>query len=466
MKNTLYIICLLLLAVPAAFADAEIDAVQLNRQNGELVFRIDASSQFQFTHQTEEAKDGKPFRVIIDLFPAIHKLGQKSFFDLPPKMVKAIRSSQYAVDPNKTVRVVLDLNEESVYRIEKTGNSVFVYIPDSKGSDFPVWSSVDNLKLQSPAEKPPILVKKEEPKPQKTAAVVTKPKEEAKQTPQVAAAPETTFYKPQSSGPVEQDWLQPKAQKPVVVKAEEKPAAEKKVTAQSSETAKPVAEVIKTSQPTSPDKPVKKEENKPAEKAALKTELAASGSSPAQNNNKAAAPVVNPEPVQTDEAQPESADNIPAQENPAQLVVQEQPEEEQDEEDEKSTSRFRRQPAFPAKLKGTIVAEFPKRMVIKYTPGISRDPFASLMDETKQSDGPMDKRIPDVETTHLVGVLESSDGQNRALLEDMEGYGFILKSGDKVKKGYVSQIYSDKALFQIFEYGWSRTVALHLEDNE
>ncbi len=71
-----------------------------------------------------------------------------------------------------------------------------------------------------------------------------------------------------------------------------------------------------------------------------------------------------------------------------------------------------------------------------------------------------------METARLVGILESSDGQNRALLEDIDGYGFILKSGDKVKKGYVSQIYSDKALFQIFEYGWSRSVALHLDDNE
>jgi len=155
-----------------------------------------------------------------------------------------------------------------------------------------------------------------------------------------------------------------------------------------------------------------------------------------------------------------------APENPAQLVVEEKPEPQKKKSAKKPTSRFRRQPAFPAKLKGTIVAEFPKRMVIKYKPGISRDPFASLINETKKSNSPLDKKIPDVETARLVGILESSDGQNRALLEDIDGYGFILKSGDKVKKGYVSQIYSDKALFQIFEYGWSRSVALHLDDNE
>jgi len=132
----------------------------------------------------------------------------------------------------------------------------------------------------------------------------------------------------------------------------------------------------------------------------------------------------------------------------------------------KSTSRFRRKPAFTNKMKGTIVAEFPKRLVIKYRGGSPRDPFASLLDkDAGNDDKPNAQKIPDIETSRLVGVLESSDGKNRALLEDVDGYGYILKSGDKVKKGYVSKIYSNKALFQLFEYGWSRTVALRLNEN-
>ena len=134
--------------------------------------------------------------------------------------------------------------------------------------------------------------------------------------------------------------------------------------------------------------------------------------------------------------------------------------------DKKSTSRFRRKPAFSSKLKGTIVAEFPKRMVIKYRAGSATDPFASLIEkEASDADKPMARKIPNVETSRLVGVLESSGGKNRALLEDVDGYGYILKPGDKVRKGYVSKIYSDKALFQLFEYGWSRTVALRLNDD-
>ena len=61
-----------------------------------------------------------------------------------------------------------------------------------------------------------------------------------------------------------------------------------------------------------------------------------------------------------------------------------------------------------------------------------------------------------------VGIIEAGSS-NRALFEDKDGYGYILKSGDKVKNGYVLRVESDRVYFQIFEYGWSRTVALQIE---
>ena len=45
-----------------------------------------------------------------------------------------------------------------------------------------------------------------------------------------------------------------------------------------------------------------------------------------------------------------------------------------------------------------------------------------------------------------------------------DGFGFILKSGDKVRNGYVLRVETDRVYFQIFEYGWSRTVALQLDN--
>jgi hypothetical protein len=132
--------------------------------------------------------------------------------------------------------------------------------------------------------------------------------------------------------------------------------------------------------------------------------------------------------------------------------------------DKKSTSRFRRSPTVSRKIKGTMVAEFPKRLVVKYKTKHYRDPFATLINQGQLSSSPIEQKIPNVEGLRLVGILESEGGKNRALLEDANGYGYILKSGDRVKKGYVLRIESDRVYFQIFEYGWSRTLALHIEE--
>jgi hypothetical protein len=132
--------------------------------------------------------------------------------------------------------------------------------------------------------------------------------------------------------------------------------------------------------------------------------------------------------------------------------------------DKKSTSRFRRNPVVSKKIKGTMVAEFPTRMVVKYNTKQYRDPFATLINEAQVSNSPIEQTVPNVEGLRLVGVIESDGGKNSALLEDANGYGYILKTGDRVKKGYVLRIETDRVYFQIFEYGWSRTLALHLED--
>jgi hypothetical protein len=128
-----------------------------------------------------------------------------------------------------------------------------------------------------------------------------------------------------------------------------------------------------------------------------------------------------------------------------------------------STARFRRSSATSIKTKGTMVAEFPQRLVIKYESDIYRDPFATLLDDERTYNSPVEQRIPNVEGLKLVGVLESVDAANRALFEDKDGYSYILKSGDKVRSGYVLRVEADCVYFQVFEYGWSRTVALTME---
>ena len=129
------------------------------------------------------------------------------------------------------------------------------------------------------------------------------------------------------------------------------------------------------------------------------------------------------------------------------------------------TSRFRRSPTSPGKIKGTLVAEFPKRLVIKYRTGNNRDPFETLINDSKKYNNPVEKRVPNVEGLHLVGVIEAEGGANSALFEDKSGYGYILSEGDKVQNGYVLRVEYDRVYFQIFEYGWSRTFALNIDED-
>ncbi|MBI5266119.1 MAG: hypothetical protein HY851_02690 [candidate division Zixibacteria bacterium] len=133
--------------------------------------------------------------------------------------------------------------------------------------------------------------------------------------------------------------------------------------------------------------------------------------------------------------------------------------------DSANTARFRRHPLTAAQIKGTMIAQFPQRLVIKYQSSGARDPFQTLIDETRTFNSPTKQGVPNIDGLHLVGVIISRKGGNRALLQDKSGYSYMLGSGDKVRNGYVVRIQSDRVYFQIFEYGWSRTVSLKIDES-
>ncbi len=123
----------------------------------------------------------------------------------------------------------------------------------------------------------------------------------------------------------------------------------------------------------------------------------------------------------------------------------------------------RQQPtAAPAQEKrmspGVKIESIPKKTMVYRTSNF-RDPFVSLVGASL---GHLSTELPALENLTLVGVLSDIDG-NRALLEDAEGNGYILMPNDKVKNGYLVSVSETKAIFQITEYGWTRTVALELD---
>lgn len=518
-----------LLTAGQVFA-SKVTNVELSCADGATLASINVDGAFRFTHQTEEAKDGKPFRIIVDVLSARHGLGAYTFTELPTCPIVGIRSSQYSVAPEEVVRIVFDMDNERVYRVDADNKRITIVIPDKEAPKFAAWSTVSLLTSQEKPTAPVVASPKAgspaavasateskqksaqelnksidqdrlaslqdnksttaEPKKPPVATVAPVVKAEAKPTPVIAQKPQApTETKPvvkqevpvarptrtltrvsdsgeSYGGPVYTPSVPASEKSPVVAQAE-KPvttpkAVEKPVVAQAEKpvTVQKVAEnpvAVKNAEPTKtePTKAVaslpKAESLTAVEPAEPKGDKKTAETAEVVVNDNAAseAPVAV---VEDDDSDEVDENELKAGEKEA------------DPADKKSaTSRFRRSPTESKKIKGTLVAEFPKRLVIKYKSSGWRDPFLTLIDETKTDNNPVERRVPNVEGLKLVGIIEAGVESNRALFEDKDGYGYILQTGDKVQKGYVLRVESDRVYFQIFEYGWSRTVALNLE---
>ncbi|UCE24544.1 MAG: AMIN domain-containing protein [Candidatus Zixiibacteriota bacterium] len=464
---TFAVVAVALLAAGQAYA-SEVTSVELKYADGSTVARINVDGAIRFTHQTEVAKDGKPFRVIVDILSATHKLGTNNFMSLPDCPVKSIRSSQYSVKPEPVVRVVFDMEGDQVYRVDSDNKGVWLYFTDKARRQYAPWSTTGSKWPKKAASKarPETDAKKVAASPPKPAAKsaqelnktikkdrlasleankegqtrATAPKKQAKKA--VTPSPPKLTKSETHYGPYIDRALMSESEPPT--KKESKPVKPAKVMADKSTKAqKPVA-----TKPASRKKAesVAKAEPKKAAKKAKPTVAS------------------KPAPAKTQPSQPAKA------KSGTKPVVAKAPEAKpaaksagDEKASQRSTSRFRRSPVQSKKIKGTLVAEFPKRLVIKYKATRYRDPFATLIDESKTYDTPVERQAPNVEGLKLVGVIEAGSKDNRALFEDKDGFGYILKTGDKVQKGYVLRVEADRVYFQIFEYGWSRTVALYLE---
>lgn len=88
-----------------------------------------------------------------------------------------------------------------------------------------------------------------------------------------------------------------------------------------------------------------------------------------------------------------------------------------------------------------------------------QDPFQSLIvgefEETEFE-------LVDVYGVHLVGIL--SGGMERyAMLEDNNGFGYILKAGDPVRHGTVVSVGDRSLVARVTMYGQTSSVTLRLE---
>ena len=504
---------------------SKVTSIELDHIQGFTVANIKVDGSVRFTHQTEIAKDGRPFRIIVDILSATHNLSAKTFENLPDCRITGIRTSQFSVKPEKIVRIVLDMKGESTYRIESRNNSVFLFVHDKDSKSFATWSS-DSYKEPAPAKKPAVATKpsstKDEPDnssyakiasinkaldddrkssleskaskpfiyPSREESISKKPSLEAS-VPKVKkpSTPKKKYSSVIDDAPLKDSKSKiiskPEAKtstpklatadkKPVTRKVAVKPSSLTKSTGSSvSSTQKKAIKTVKvTKKPSTAiskaasSKPtqVKKIKSKSKAKSAAGSKLKKSG--PPASPNKAKVSKLAKSSSSKSAKKTTLAKNSNAKKLSASKKKSSKPTTvaKTDKKAEKSsTARFRRSPAQSRKIKGTMVAEFPKRLVIKYKGKRYRDPFETLINETRISNSLVEKRVPNVEGLKLVGVLEAAGESNRALFEDKDGFGYILSAGDKVQKGYVLRVDMEKVYFQIFEYGWSRTVALNMD---
>lgn len=547
MKRFTFLGILLTFGCATALASVDVTNLYLEKKSQFTEFTIQCDQDFNYTHQIVEASGDKPYRIVVDIQDASHRLPQNDYENLPKSSITRIRTSQYSVEPEKIVRVVLDVQGVLTYKLKKHDNelSLLINTPDDK--DFPIWSAVPGHNATyaaapetpkempaRPGNKPPAPVvdknqpekkglqqtakpapkvvaepNKEQPAPpvlienniQAFADVFVGDAAEAEQpaTPVIAQKTET---KPQAqpSPPIEQSTKPAVTEKPEprpssvppakrVDSAETKtmkstpagevqqqnplpkpPKTEKTALPETKATKRPVMAETKESEPASAESVAKRPS--PASQQAAEDELqSATASQPTSESN--------PEAVHQRyiaRAQAGGKDQLAPDDLSADAYESERPLDKVEKirqkyrrgisfvRDDKDAARIeqRKQQKMQQQQGPVAYDEYvPQRQVVIYSSAGRRDPFSPLIEDADRAAEKSD--LPDVRSLRLIGLLQ--DGEtNRALFEDYNGFAYILQTGDRVKDGYLVSIDENHAVFQIRQYGWTRTVALELEE--
>jgi hypothetical protein len=571
----------------SSWGTCRINDISLEKEGNFTKLTIYADKPFEFVHSTVDTEDGKPYRVIVDCQDAIYNLPQHNFVkSLPPGTIKAIRTSQFQAEPEKIVRIVLDLNKPVIYKVVKRGEDKkgAISILTAQDTSFPFWTAGENVKTPAPgklASSISVEKTKEGSESKDTLLALSENKSRSDLKPAENVNPreaekERTFERPLSF--TDTSEINAKKETLPVSMAKPKPKrSEFESTGKDVESGKKGSEqtgekVVLATAATSPEvfstpnqkdqklqseqeedkkgeTKVEKETSKssfpkPSSQAPLKVEKEKSSSPRQAQGGEQSRPAESQKPSLVEERERSRAKETSAKESgkkesiqkvatvpqketipstaEVEQVVKKLPEESRissvsptakgekkpiqkkppsshkealssaseaekvaKEPKEESETKAMNPAAEEKKLallsseeksinektvppeslivvsrpEGTELGVVFQRKVIYYHGKDRRDPFAPLTGTISTDFGKLP--LPMFESLKLVGVLKDEEG-NRALLEDEKGYGYILKNGDKIKNGYVVSVEDNKVIFQIEEYGWSRTIALEL----
>ncbi|KPL01212.1 MAG: hypothetical protein AMJ91_00730 [candidate division Zixibacteria bacterium SM23_73_3] len=398
-----------------AWGSCRIENISLKKEGNFTKVCVYADKPFEFSHSTEEAKDGKPYRVIIDCRDAVFGLPRQNYkMGLPPGMIMAIRTSQFQAVPERIVRVVLDLKGPVVYKVIDTGirKEATIAVLTTQDPDFPMWSAI-----------------KEKEKDQEMAMV-----EKQTAVPSTASGSKEKLISDQEEDKTQKDVSASSAK--LALKSTRRIKVEDKGTSSVTKSGSKQSftkrsslerEISRYPVPLGPfpedasSLAEASEETKVTEAKVEKKDVPLETLGSVQ---KEIGKILGPEPVAARETQalPESL-----------ILIQSAPQSE--------------------------LSLIPQRKMICYNSGNKRDPFLPLTERRDMSFG--EAPPPLFENLTLVGVLKDEEG-NRALLEDEEGFGYILMSGDRIKNGYVISVEDDRVIFHVEEYGGYQIMVLEL----
>ena len=469
-KNILEVVLLLvffLFSVSLSRAESKVMNLSLEKRGDFTYLTIYADSAFEFSHSVEPPKEGRPNRLIIDCYNVTHQLSRNNFKELPSKTITAIRTSQYQEVPQKITRVVLDLKKPVVYKLvpEEGKNKITIAISTPEDEAFSLWSTNSPKMAVTPpileetkskeyseisSENIPPALDKTETGLKSNLAVKTPSEEKPKETKKTESFISTESKKTavESKSLIEEKSKLTEAKK--IVEQENLAKAEKP-----KEMALPKIKEEKLSyEPKVIAEKPKTTEEKKINKAEISfSEKKTATPVTAQPKSKTTA-IEKPTPKIEEKVVPAPKEKTLTTSAPVKKEKFEEPEEQIPATEMAADTTDTLVQEGKVKL-GTI----PQRKVLTYESDGRRDPFVPLTEKISFEFG--EAPIPNVENLQLVGILEDDSGI-RALLEDEQGYGYIMMVGDKVKNGQVILVAKDKIVFQIEEYGWMRTVTLEL----
>jgi hypothetical protein len=451
-----------------AVGSSRIRNISLKKEGDFTKVTVYADKPFEFSHFTEEAKGGKPYRVIVDCRDAIFDLPQNNFrAGLPAGTIETIRTSQYQAVPDRIVRVVLDLKAPVVYKVAEpeTDYEACIAVFTAKDPDFPLWVAVlegeKDQKASKEKEEPGlsrtegVSVPVEEPTSDRTGAFLR-----GQSADQTMAGKKRAYKRAVSYSDTGETALRAGKKRVLVSRTEPDvqdvtkrtveelptvilPKSEPRVKAESQtkiEKTKPspVPEVAvkptlakrssqrrQLTQPPVFWGPLPKEESAAEDKVTVaQVEGEKASERIASSIDKGIGRILGPEPVVARET-------IPAPDTA--MVIQSRMESE--------------------------LSVVPQRRMVQYNPVTDRDVFLPPTEKEKMSFG--EAPLPLFENLKLVGILKDQQG-NRALLEDEAGFGYILASGERIRNGYVIAIGDDQATFHVEEYGGYQIMVLQL----